>query len=69
MSEGDLDGYTIICDFHEGGFDIRTGEPVVPPCMVPVRTYAVEHEEGKVMIESDAAAVTCSRKFGAGGAA
>ena len=63
LSEGELDGYTIICDFHEGGFDIRTGEPVIPPCMVPVRTYEVENNAGKIMIVREAVAVTCAHKL------
>lgn len=66
LSEGDLDGYTIICDFHDGGFDIRTGEPVIPPCMVPVRTYEVERDAGAITIAREAEAVTCARKFGSG---
>lgn len=59
LSEGDLDGYTIICDFHEGGFDIRTGEPVLPPCMEPVRSYPVEIVDGAVHIHPDRAGGGC----------
>lgn len=65
LSEGELDGYTVICDFHNGGFDIRTGEPVRPPCFEPVRTYAVRQEDGKVLIDTEAEAIACGRKIGA----
>ena len=41
LSEGYLDGCVIECDFHNGAFDIRTGEVVAPPCMVPLKTYEV----------------------------
>ncbi|WP_332712763.1 non-heme iron oxygenase ferredoxin subunit [Pelagibacterium mangrovi] len=65
LSEGELDGYVIECDFHQGGFDIRTGEAVIPPCMIPVRTYAVEIRNGKVMIDLDQAAIACANKIAA----
>lgn len=51
LSEGYIDGHTIECDFHNGVFDLRTGEVVAPPCMVPVRTYKVVVENDDVMIE------------------
>lgn len=49
LSEGYLDGCVIECDFHNGAFDIRTGEVVAPPCMVPLKTYEVVVENGEVM--------------------
>ena len=39
LSEGDIRGDEIICPFHEGSFDIRTGEPVDPPCVIPLERY------------------------------
>ena len=51
LSEGYLDGHTIECDFHNGAFDVRTGEVVAPPCMVPVKTYKVVVEGDDVWIE------------------
>jgi nitrite reductase/ring-hydroxylating ferredoxin subunit len=51
LSEGYLDGYVIECDFHNGAFDVRTGEVVAPPCMIPVKTYPVVIEGEDVMIE------------------
>jgi nitrite reductase/ring-hydroxylating ferredoxin subunit len=52
LSEGYLDGHIIECDFHNGAFDIRTGEVAAPPCMVPVKTYKVVVEGDEVMIEA-----------------
>lgn len=49
LSEGYLDGCVIECDFHNGAFDIRTGEVVAPPCMVPLKTYEVVVENNEVM--------------------
>jgi nitrite reductase/ring-hydroxylating ferredoxin subunit len=51
LSEGCIDGDVIECNFHQGAFNIRTGEVVLPPCMVPVRTYKTLVEDGVVYIE------------------
>jgi nitrite reductase/ring-hydroxylating ferredoxin subunit len=50
LSEGWLEGEVIECDFHQGAFNVRTGEVVTPPCMVPLRTYAVHPLAGKIFI-------------------
>jgi len=52
LSEGYIDGDVVECNFHNGQFNIRTGQVVAPPCMVPVRTYAVSVIEGRVTIEA-----------------
>jgi nitrite reductase/ring-hydroxylating ferredoxin subunit len=52
LSEGYLDGHIIECDFHNGAFDIRTGEVAAPPCMIPLKTYKVVVRDGRVLIES-----------------
>lgn len=51
LSEGWLEGFQIECDFHQGRFDVRTGEVIDPPPMVPVRTYAVVVEGDRVLID------------------
>jgi nitrite reductase/ring-hydroxylating ferredoxin subunit len=51
LSEGELEDDVIECNFHGGRFNVRTGEVVEPPCMVPVRTYATVVERGLVFIE------------------
>jgi biphenyl 2,3-dioxygenase ferredoxin component len=51
LSEGYIDGDVIECNFHNGQFNIRTGEVVSPPCMVPVKTYSTVVEGGEVFIE------------------
>lgn len=50
LSEGFLEGHVIECDFHGGCFDIRTGAVVTPPCITPIKTYAVVVENGRVLI-------------------
>jgi|SRR5215470_67231 len=51
LSEGFVDGDIIECNFHQGRFNIRTGDVVAPPCMVPVKTYQTVVEDGRVFIE------------------
>lgn len=53
LSEGYIDGDVIECNFHNGQFDIKTGEVVSPPCMIPVKTYPAAVENGVVVIEVD----------------
>ena len=53
LSEGYLEGEVIECDFHNGAFNIRTGAVVTPPCMIPLKTYAVHTIDGKVYIDPD----------------
>jgi len=51
LSEGYLDGHIVECDFHNGAFDVRTGEVAAPPCMIPLKTYKVVVANGRVTIE------------------
>jgi nitrite reductase/ring-hydroxylating ferredoxin subunit len=51
LCEGYIDGDIVECNFHNGQFNIRTGEVVSPPPMVPVRTYPTVVEDGEVYIE------------------
>src|SRR5215469_13704434 len=48
LSEGYIDGDVVECNFHNGQFNIKTGEVVSPPCMVAVKTYPVTVIEGRV---------------------
>jgi nitrite reductase/ring-hydroxylating ferredoxin subunit len=51
LSEGFVDGDVVECNFHGGQFNIRTGDVVGPPCMVPVKTYPTIVVDGTVFIE------------------
>lgn len=51
LSEGFLDGEVIECNFHQGCFNVRTGEIVAPPCVVPIRIYRTRVEDGTLFIE------------------
>jgi nitrite reductase/ring-hydroxylating ferredoxin subunit len=50
LSEGLVDGDIVECNFHGGCFDIRTGEVVAPPCMVPIKTYTASVDADMVVI-------------------
>lgn len=53
LSEGYIEDDIVECNFHRGAFNIRSGAAVSPPCMVPVRTYAVMVSEGSVYIDPE----------------
>lgn len=53
LSEGYIDGDVVECNFHNGQFNIKTGEVVSPPCMVPIKTYKTTVENGRVLIDTD----------------
>jgi nitrite reductase/ring-hydroxylating ferredoxin subunit len=51
LSEGYIEDDVVECNFHQGQFNIRTGEVVLPPCMVAVKTYPATVVDDKVTIE------------------
>ena len=53
LSEGYIDGDVVECNFHNGQFNIKTGEVVSPPCMIPIKTYKTLVENGRVVIETE----------------
>jgi biphenyl 2,3-dioxygenase ferredoxin component len=53
LSEGFIEGDVVECNFHNGQFNIKTGEVVSPPCMVPIKTYKAVVDNGRVLIEAE----------------
>lgn len=51
LAEGEISGEEIICPFHLGAFDIRTGAATAAPCMVALTTYVVRVENDQVVLE------------------
>jgi nitrite reductase/ring-hydroxylating ferredoxin subunit len=41
LSEGEVEGDEIVCPFHLGRFDIRSGEATAAPCVEALSRYAV----------------------------
>ncbi len=52
LSEGYLEGREIECPFHQGRFDVITGEPTAPPCTIRLRTWDVILRDGKILVDS-----------------
>jgi biphenyl 2,3-dioxygenase ferredoxin component len=53
LSEGYIEDDVVECNFHNGQFNIKTGEVVAPPCMIPIKTYKTSVENGRVFIETE----------------
>ncbi len=57
LSEGHVDGSSIVCPCHGGTFDMATGEVLAGPPPTPVNAYHVEVVDEEVLIApSDQAA-------------
>lgn len=50
LAEGLLDGDEIHCPWHHACFDIRTGEALRAPALLPVATYDVELRDGTPVV-------------------
>ena len=49
--DGYIEDCTVICSWHDGAFDLRTGEPAALPCMVAIQTYKVSVDGDEVFVE------------------
>ena len=50
LCDGFLEGHEIECPFHQGRFDIRSGEATLAPCSDAIRSYAAKIEDGRVWL-------------------
>jgi len=50
--EGELNGFLITCTWHDGVYDIRTGEPKQMPCTESLRIYPAIVRDGCVYIQT-----------------
>lgn len=53
LSEGMVLGSELECPFHQGRFDLRTGNPTYPPCTEKVRTWTATVKAGEIFIDPD----------------
>jgi nitrite reductase/ring-hydroxylating ferredoxin subunit len=44
-------GTEIECPFHQGRFDIRTGQATAAPCIRALRTWTVHAIDGQLFID------------------
>ena len=52
LADGEIENGQIVCPYHLGTFDIRTGEPTGAPCSIAIRTYRVIEQDGAVLLTS-----------------
>jgi 3-phenylpropionate/trans-cinnamate dioxygenase ferredoxin component len=50
LSEGELEGETVVCPWHFSSFCLRTGEALEMPAVDPVEAYAVHVVDGEVFL-------------------
>ena len=51
LSDGDLDGATVVCPCHFGQFDLATGAVLDGPPPTPVRTWPARVVDGVVEVD------------------
>jgi len=52
LSEGEVTDFKIECWLHGAEFDLRTGEALTPPAVVPVKIYPVTVDGDSVTVEA-----------------
>ena len=50
LSEGDVDGYQVMCPLHGSEFDVRTGKVLNLPATSPVESFPIEIEDGDLIV-------------------
>ena len=50
LAEGYIEDGTVECEFHFAKFDIRTGQALTPPAVIPLATYPVATRGGIVYV-------------------
>jgi 3-phenylpropionate/trans-cinnamate dioxygenase ferredoxin subunit len=51
LDKGFLTAGTLTCALHLSRFDLDTGEPLDPPAELPLATYPVIVENGRILVE------------------
>jgi nitrite reductase/ring-hydroxylating ferredoxin subunit len=63
LSEGWIEGREIVCPFHQGKFDLTTGEPTAAPCADPLRTWTAYVRDDAVWIDPAERRALCPARF------
>lgn len=50
LADGEIENGKIVCPYHMGSFDIRTGQPAAAPCSIAIRTYGVIEQDGAILL-------------------
>ncbi|EIJ35641.1 non-heme iron oxygenase ferredoxin subunit [Thiothrix nivea] len=48
---GCLHGDRVHCSLHGGEFNVKTGEAMVEPAEIPLQTYPVSIEDGRILVK------------------
>lgn len=51
LDQGQLEGETVVCPRHGATFDVRTGDALTLPAVVPLMTYPVSIEGDDVFVD------------------
>jgi len=51
LDQGELFDYEVECPRHGARFDVRTGEVTCLPAVEPVKSYAVQTDNGEIAVE------------------
>lgn len=58
LSEGEVDEDCVVeCPWHGGTFDVRTGQALSFPCVLPIKAYPVAVENNKVYLDLGAGTI------------
>ncbi len=49
--DGYIEDGQVICSWHDGAFDIRSGQPCRLPCMDPLAIYPIRIENDEVFVD------------------
>ena len=51
LSDGDVEGVSLMCPCHGGEFDLSTGAVIGGPPPEPIRLYPVEESDGDIRVD------------------
>ncbi len=51
LGEGELAGDLLECPRHGARFDVKTGQPVTLPAVIPVKTFPVKVAGDKILVQ------------------
>ena len=51
LTDGDVEGTTVICPWHMAEFDLKTGAVLTPPATENLKSYKVSITDGDLQIE------------------
>jgi 3-phenylpropionate/trans-cinnamate dioxygenase ferredoxin subunit len=52
LTNGVIDGCSIICPRHGAKFDLRTGKPLCMPAIEPISTFEVQVRDGDIYVRT-----------------